>query len=269
MKDYLRIRPGLTHGFVPTMGALHEGHLDLVRRAGRDNGQTSCSIFVNPIQFNHAEDLEKYPRTLENDLEMLAGAGCDLVFVPSVEEMYPGPVSEKYDFGELERVMEGKYRPGHFNGVAVVVKKLFGIMEPGRAYFGEKDFQQLRIIQELVRRDAIPVEIVPCTTVREPDGLAMSSRNRRLSPEERAIAPLIHLVLSEVKKQAGHTPVQEIKDWAVSQLSGSGFVVDYFEIAESQSLRPVTEWVSGTAVRAFTACFLGKVRLIDNMELFS
>lgn len=267
VKTFLEENNVRSQGFVPTMGALHEGHLELVRRARKENEVVSCSIFVNPIQFNNPEDLEKYPRTLEQDLDMLQANGCDLVFVPSVEEMYPEPVTIKYDFGELETVMEGKYRPGHFNGVAVVVKKLFEIMEPQKAYFGEKDYQQLRIIQELVKRDSIPVGIIPCATVREADGLAMSSRNRRLSKEERAIAPLIYLVLTDASRQAGTTPVKELKEWAVSQLNGSGFVVDYFEIAESGSLKPITEWQKGTPVRAFTAAFLGNVRLIDNMEL--
>jgi len=266
-RNILAQRPGAAHGFVPTMGALHEGHLELVRRARRENDLVSCSIFVNPIQFNNPEDLEKYPRTLEEDLRMLKGAGCDLVLVPSVEEMYPAPVTEKYDFGELETVMEGKYRPGHFNGVAVVVKKLFEIMEPSRSYFGEKDFQQLRVIQTLVAMESLPVNIVPCPTVRESDGLAMSSRNRRLSKDERAIAPLIYLVLNEVSKQAGKTPVDELKQWAITQLSGSGFVVDYFEIASAITLQPVTQWNYTDPSRAFVACFLGNVRLIDNMEL--
>jgi pantoate--beta-alanine ligase len=267
VKEFLKSHRGETQGFVPTMGALHEGHLELVRQARRENDLVSCSIFVNPIQFNNPEDLEKYPRTLEEDLRMLEGAGCDLVLVPSVEEMYPAPVNKKYDFGELETVMEGKFRPGHFNGVAVVVKKLFEIMEPSSSYFGEKDFQQLRVIQTLVAMESLPVSIVPCPTVRESDGLAMSSRNRRLSKDERAIAPLIYLVLSEVSKQAGKTPVDELKQWAVTQLSGSGFVVDYFEIASANTLRPVTQWDDTDPSRAFVACFLGNVRLIDNMEL--
>jgi pantoate--beta-alanine ligase len=181
--------------------------------------------------------------------------------------MYPETAREKYDFGQLERVMEGQHRPGHFNGVATVVKRLFDIMTPQKAYFGEKDFQQLRIIQELVIRDDIPVEIVPCPIVREKDGLAMSSRNRRLSQEERSIAPLIHIVLMEVVKQAGKTPVEELKNWAVGQLSGGGFVVDYFEIASNDTLQPLAQWNGPGQARAFAACFLGNVRLIDNMEL--
>ena len=267
VKDFLREHHGLMQGFVPTMGALHKGHMELASRARKENDLLTCSIFVNPLQFNNPDDLEKYPRTLEEDLRMLREEGCDLAFVPSVREMYPGHVTDNYEFGDLDKVMEGRYRPGHFNGVAIVVKKLFEIMQPRNAYFGEKDFQQLRIIQRMVEEGGIPVNIVPCPTVREKDGLAVSSRNRRLSREERIIAPLIYRVLSEVKKQAGETPVEDLKAWAVSQLSGSGFVVDYFEIADAESLQPISIWDPKVPARAFTACLLGKIRLIDNLEL--
>jgi pantoate--beta-alanine ligase len=267
IKDYLRSRQGMVQGFVPTMGALHEGHLALVRRAREENNLVSCSIFINPIQFNSPDDLEKYPRTLEEDLKLLGDEGCDMAFVPSVEEMYPEPVTEKFDFGILETVMEGKYRPGHFNGVAIVVKRLFDIMKPGKAYFGEKDYQQLKVIQELVNRHNMPVNIIPCPTVREDDGLAISSRNRRLSKGERSVAPLIYLVLNEVNKQAGKTPVNDLVEWAVTQLSESGFVVEYFEIANSETLLPIQEWDPDLKTRAFTACYLGNIRLIDNIEL--
>ncbi len=260
---------GKSIGFVPTMGALHQGHLDLVRRARRENDLAGCSIFVNPIQFNNPEDLEKYPRTLENDLQLLEQTGCDLVFIPSVEEMYPGPVMEKYDFGDLERVMEGEHRPGHFNGVAIVVKKLFDIFQPDKAYFGEKDFQQLRIIQELVRMEKIPVEIVPCPTVREPDGLAMSSRNRRLTPEERLKAPEIYNTLIRARELVNKVPVSEVKKMSIARLESKGFRVDYFEIADLESLQPSETWETNGGMIACVAAFLGKVRLIDNMILFS
>jgi len=265
----VRRMSGQSIGFVPTMGALHEGHIALVQRARAENDVVGCSIFVNPIQFNNPEDLEKYPRTLERDLEMLKEAGCDLVFVPSVKEMYPEPVTQKYDFGALERVMEGKSRPGHFNGVAVVVKKLLDIFRPDRAYFGEKDYQQLCIIQALVNKTSLPVEIVPCPTIREGDGLAMSSRNRRLSDEERRVAPEIFTTLMAVKDQAGKVPVAELKKWASDRIAGFGMVIDYFEIAEAGTLQPVDNWHAGAPLRAFAACFLGNVRLIDNMEIFS
>jgi pantoate--beta-alanine ligase len=269
VKAFLKAHEGIGSGFVPTMGALHKGHLELVKRARRENVLATCSIFVNPIQFNNPEDLKKYPRTLEEDLRLLESAGCDMVFVPTVGEMYPEPVTKKYDFGLLEQVMEGKSRPGHFNGVAVVVKKLFEIMEPDKAYFGEKDYQQLRIIQALVGMESLPVQIVPCPTIREGDGLAMSSRNRRLTEAERRVAPEIFNALKAVKEQAGQVPAAELKQWASDRISGFGMVIDYFEIAEAETLQPVDEWKPGVPVRAFVACFLGNVRLIDNMEIIS
>jgi len=259
---------GKTLGFVPTMGALHQGHLDLVTRAASENDLCGVSIFVNPIQFNNPDDLVKYPRTLDEDLLMLEKSGCDVVFVPSVEEMYPEPVTEKYDFGNLERVMEGAHRPGHFNGVAIVVKKLFNVFGPDRAYFGEKDFQQLRIIQALVKMEKIPVEIIPCPTVREPDGLAMSSRNRRLGAEERAIAPEIYRTLLKAREMAKKMKVDEIKDISVDRLNSKGFKVDYFEISETDSLQPISAWEDATGAIACVAAFLGGVRLIDNIILF-
>ena len=259
---------GKSVGFVPTMGALHKGHLDLVTRAGKENDLAVCSIFVNPIQFNNPEDLEKYPRTTEEDLRLLEETGCDLVFIPSVKEMYPGPVVEKYDFGPLEKVMEGEHRPGHFNGVAIVVKKFFEIIQPDRAYFGEKDFQQLRIIQSLVEMEKIPVMIIPCPTVREVDGLAMSSRNRRLSAEERKVAPKIYQTLQQAGNLAGKVPVSEVKKISAAGLEEKGFKVDYFQIADIETLQPIESWEGTTGVIACVAAFLGNVRLIDNMILF-
>jgi pantoate--beta-alanine ligase len=259
---------GKSVGFVPTMGALHQGHLDLVSRACRENNISGCSIFVNPIQFNNPEDLTKYPRTLEDDLRLLDETGCDLVFVPSVEEMYPEPVTKKYDFGALERVMEGAHRPGHFNGVAIVVKKLFDIFRPDRAYFGEKDFQQLRIIQSLVKMENMPVEIIPCPTVREADGLAMSSRNRRLSAEERAVAPEIYQALLGARDLAKKTSVSEVIRISTIRLESKDFRVDYFELADIESLQPVETWEETPGVIACVAAFLGSIRLIDNMILF-
>ncbi|HOX79091.1 MAG TPA: pantoate--beta-alanine ligase [Bacteroidales bacterium] len=259
---------GKSSGFVPTMGALHRGHTELIRRSVSENNITGCSIFVNPIQFNNPEDLEKYPRTLETDVAMLEEAGCDLVFVPSVKEMYPEPVTEKYHFGPLEQVMEGAHRPGHFNGVAVVVKKLFDIFQPDRAYFGEKDYQQLAIIRALVKMKNIPVGIVPCPTVREADGLAMSSRNRRLTPEERAIAPEIYRTLDLAADLAGIKSVAEVKQLACDRLTEKGFVVDYFEISDAVTLQPVDAWDQAPEIIGCVAAFLGNVRLIDNLILF-
>jgi pantoate--beta-alanine ligase len=251
------------------MGALHAGHIALIRRARFENDVVACSIFVNPIQFNNPEDLEKYPRTLENDLAMLREAGCDVVFVPSVTEMYPEPVTKKYDFGTLETVMEGKYRPGHFNGVAVVVKKLFDIIMPDRAYFGEKDFQQLCVIRALVKLEEIPVEIVPCSTVREADGLAMSSRNRRLTEEERAVAAEIYRAMLNVRQSVGKVGFAEAMKSAENQLTGKGFAIDYVEMAATPDLVLLEDWPQKGPARIFVAAFLGKVRLIDNLEIIS
>ncbi len=260
---------GLTIGFVPTMGALHEGHLELMRRAKKENDLLVVSIFVNPIQFNNKEDLEKYPRILEADSKMLESVNCDFLFAPAVEEMYPEPDTTSYDFGALGDVMEGAFRPGHFNGVAIVVRKLFEITEPHKAYFGEKDFQQLAIIQQLVKMLQMPVEIVPCAIVREKDGLAMSSRNMRLSPAERALAPKIHKIL---KKAAGLKNVlspEEMRRWVWHELEKEkAFSLDYVEIADDSYLQPVEHWNDASGMVIFVALFLGKVRLIDNMRIF-
>jgi pantoate--beta-alanine ligase len=262
---------GLSIGFVPTMGALHDGHLNLIRRSKKENDLTVCSIFVNPIQFNNKEDLAKYPRTLERDSLLLEELGCDIVFVPEADEMYPEsePVDLNLDFGMLDKVMEGKFRPGHFNGVAIVVKKLFDIVQPTRAYFGKKDFQQLAIIKYLVKTLNLPVEIVPCETVRDPDGLAMSSRNTRLSASDRNLAPGIYKVLQKVRMEAGNISVNELLTWAVRKIEEHpGFRVEYLEIADNETLMPVENWDNLARDVAFVAVFVGDVRLIDNIELF-
>ena len=263
---------GMTIGFVPTMGALHEGHLTLVRRSKQENGLTVCSIFVNPIQFNNREDLEKYPRTPGRDAKLLEEAGCDVIFSPEASEMYPegetGSLS--LNFGMLDKIMEGKFRPGHFNGVAIVVKKLFGIIQPANAYFGKKDYQQLAVIKHMVEALAIPVNVVSCETIREADGLAMSSRNTRLTIAERNIAPKIYQVLISVKNKAGKFPVHELKDWAARELQENpDFRLEYFEIGDKETLLPVDNWHHKDRAVAFVAVFLGDVRLIDNIELFS
>ncbi len=258
---------GLNIGFVPTMGALHEGHLSLMRRAKQENDLLAVSIFVNPIQFNNARDLEKYPRDLARDRQLLQQVGCDVLFAPSAEEMYPEPETAVYDFGPLERVMEGASRPGHFNGVAIVVRKLFEIIEPHKAYFGEKDFQQLAIIKEMVRKYKLPVEIVPCPIVREPDGLAMSSRNERLTEKERKIAPEIYRILQSAKARTGTLNPQELKAWVEQQFEKEPeFRLDYFEIADDTTLQPVEKWDKNTGTMGFVAVFLGNVRLIDNIR---
>ena len=267
--DYLSRQKaeGMQIGFVPTMGALHEGHLSLMQRAKEENDLLAVSVFVNPIQFNNAADLEKYPRDLDRDRKLLEQIGCDVLFAPDVEEMYPEPETTAYDFGPLERVMEGASRKGHFNGVAVVVRKLFGIIGPQKAYFGEKDFQQLAIIQELVRQYKLPVEIVPCPIVREPDGLAMSSRNERLTAEERKIAPEIYRILQAAKAKIDELNPSELKKWVEEQFDKEPeFRLDYFEIADDTYLQPVENWDNNKGIMGFVAVFLGNVRLIDNIR---
>lgn len=257
---------GKTIGFVPTMGALHKGHISLVNMARKRNDIVVVSIFVNPIQFNNPEDLKKYPRTFDEDAQKLEAAGVDYIFYPEVEEMYPEEATEKYDFGALEKVLEGAFRPGHFNGVGVVVKRLFDIVQPQQAYFGKKDFQQLAIIRKLVEIENIPVEIVAGETKREADGLAMSSRNIRLSPFERTIAPQIYANLQYTKvNKTAKTPA-ELEESAIANLS-SGFDVEYFKICDGYSLQSISSWEETDYPVALVAAHLGKVRLIDNLEL--
>jgi len=259
-------------GFVPTMGALHEGHLSLIRRSKTENDITVCSIFINPIQFNNREDLIRYPRMLDKDSGLLKDAGCDIVFAPTEQEMYPGGQQPEItiDFGMLDKVMEGQFRPGHFKGVAIVIKRLFDIIDPSRAYFGKKDFQQLAVIKYLVKELKLPVEIVPCNTVREPDGLAMSSRNLRLTIGERMIAPHIYQVLRSVKEKTGTIPVKKLKSWAILKIHEKPELrVEYFEIGDKDTLLPLDDCSGTDRGVAFTAVYLGDVRLIDNIELFS
>jgi pantoate--beta-alanine ligase len=259
---------GKSIGFVPTMGALHEGHISLLSKSMEENDLSVCSVFVNPIQFNNSSDLEKYPRNLDDDIQKLEDAGCDMVFAPTVEEMYPDAVKESYDFGPLEHVMEGEKRPGHFNGVAVVVNRLFEICLPHRAYFGEKDFQQLLIIRELVRMKKLNVEIIGCPIIREADGLAMSSRNMRLSPEERKLAPVIFQTLSWIKSQAGKADIDFLIEEAGNRLNQyDAITVEYVKIVDEHSLMPIHQWDSSGDIRAFVALFLGEVRLIDNLKI--
>jgi pantoate--beta-alanine ligase len=255
-----------TIGFVPTMGALHKGHINLIEQSVRENDATVCSIFVNPIQFNNPADLEKYPRNLEKDKTLLEQAGCHIIFHPEVEEMYPGPVNKTFDFGLSGEVMEGRFRPGHFNGVAVVVEKLFNIVLPHRAYFGEKDFQQLAIVKAMVKQEGLPVEIVPHPTVREEDGLAMSSRNQRLTPEQRREAPLIHRVLMQAGIICRNESLQAARQYAEETISANPQMqLEYFEISDSETLQPLTDPVSNRQAVACIAVFMGSVRLIDNM----
>lgn len=256
-------------GFVPTMGALHKGHINLVERSVKENDTTVVSIFVNPTQFNNPDDLKKYPRTIENDLKLLEKTGCNIVFYPDADEMYPPDEKlVKYNFGNLETVMEGKFRPGHFNGVATIVRKLFEIVEPDRAYFGKKDFQQLAVIKDLVRQIKSPVKIVPCETVREKDGLAMSSRNMRLTPGQRKTAPEIFSIMTEAKKmKETHTP-DEIRKFVEQKISSiSLFRLEYFDLVESETLKRIHSWKKSGGITACIAVYMDNVRLIDNIEI--
>lgn len=267
--NYLTLRKneGKSVGFVPTMGALHEGHITLVKRSVSENDFTVVSIFVNPIQFNNPNDLAKYPSDLKSDLELLEKAGADLVFIPSVKEMYPEPSTKVYDLGFVTTVMEGKFRPGHFNGVAVVVHKLLDIVKPDRAYFGEKDFQQLLVIKELVRREHIPVEIVPCPISREDDGLARSSRNMRLTPIMRAAAPFIYKQLKKAKEIAPHSTAREVEEAIEKVFSEHPLLeLEHFTIADGDTLNPIKGKIPDNAY-GFIAVFAGDIRLIDNIRL--
>ncbi|MCR5822687.1 MAG: pantoate--beta-alanine ligase [Bacteroidales bacterium] len=260
-------------GLVPTMGALHEGHLSLIRRARTENDLVVVSVFVNPIQFNNKEDLAKYPRTVEADCRLLESAGADIAFVPSVEEMYPEPVSEVYHFGPIEEVMEGPRRPGHFSGVAVVVRRLFDLAQPDRAYFGEKDYQQIAIIRNLLEQIKYPIELVPCPIVRADDGLALSSRNMRLSPDARAIAPTIYATLCQAVEMSETDEVEDVKEFVVSSLESFHevnpqpndlkFEPEYFEVVDGVTLQPVDTWDGPHGVVGCIAVWLDGVRLID------
>lgn len=273
----LKRKEGCSIGFVPTMGALHNGHLSLIRRARIENDFVVCSIFVNPIQFTNKEDLEKYPRTFDSDYNLLENEGCDMIFVPEVDEIYPNndePVTV-YDLDGLDKPMEGVFRPGHFQGVCVVVHKLFNIINPKKAYFGEKDYQQLAIIRHMARSLKLAVEIVGCPIVRNEDGLAMSSRNMRLSSSERQVAPLIYKTLLQAKHQIetlteiNITPFQ-LKQWISEQISSDPFLKpEYVEIVNKITLQPVNDWNESKDLIVCVAVFDGSVRLIDNIVLFS
>lgn len=258
-------KEGKTIGFVPTMGALHDGHLNLISHAHAENDIVVASIFVNPIQFNNKEDLEKYPRDVEGDVKKLETHHTDYVFAPSVDEMYPDEVRKQYDFGAIDKVMEGKFRPGHFNGVAVVVHRLFNIVNPDNAYFGEKDFQQLAIIKKLIEIENLSVNVKGIPTVREPDGLAMSSRNQRLTADERKKAPLLYNTLKKASENQEKETVEEVKRYVTGTLNKNGFSVEYFDIVDSNTLQPVSKWNDSGNLRGCIAAYLGNVRLIDNI----
>jgi len=259
---------GKSVGLVPTMGALHRGHMELIAAAKAQSDYVVTTIFVNPTQFNNLNDLRTYPRTLDTDSRACAEAGVDLLFVPSVQEVYPEPDTRSFDFGELGNVMEGVHRPGHFNGVAQVVSRFFDIVKPNKAFFGRKDYQQLAIVRMMVEMLKLDVQIVDCPTVREADGLAMSSRNMLLTPEQRASAPTIAQTLREARNKMGSMTVEELTDWVENQINDNPLMqVEYFQVTDSRTLQPVWEWGQPNGVVACVAVRIGKVRLIDNIEL--
>ncbi len=258
---------GKTIGLVPTMGALHQGHMSLVERARAENDFVVVTIFVNPTQFNDPSDLDHYPRTLDQDLELLRQLEADLVFVPSVKEMYPEEETRTFDLGGLDKVMEGKHRPGHFNGVAQIVSKLFLLIRPHKAYFGQKDFQQLVVIRRLVDILDLNLTIVSCPIIRENDGLAMSSRNTRLSKEERKLAPFIYETLVQASEKKEALSPSQMKEWVNLQFKKqSALNLEYFEIVEDKGLTSIDAWGEEVNKVACLAVLLGELRLIDNLN---
>ncbi|MBD79330.1 MAG: pantoate--beta-alanine ligase [Crocinitomicaceae bacterium] len=257
-----------TIGFVPTMGALHEGHLQLVKRSIRESGFTVVSIYVNPTQFNDPNDLNAYPRNLSEDVEKLKSVGCDLLFYPSNEAIYPqGYKLINIDLDDLENVLEGKYRPGHFDGVVTVVSRFFQIIEPNQAYFGEKDYQQLLIVQKVADSVSREIKIVPCPIEREVGGLAMSSRNKRLSDKQKLEAQVLSKVLEQSRSKIKKWSISETENWAIKQLNqNSNLELEYFKIVDQDNLK-VVKLQGKEGLRAFVAAMIGGVRLIDNMKL--
>ena len=254
-------------GLVPTMGALHAGHLSLIERARRENDTVVVSVFVNPTQFNNPNDLATYPRTEEADTAMLCEAGVDYAFIPSVEEIYPEPDTRQFALGSVAEVMEGAMRPGHFNGVAQIVSTLFDFTRPTRAYFGEKDFQQIAVIRKMVELEGFDLEIVDCPIKREADGLAMSSRNVRLTPEQRAIAPAIHKALEGSLSWAADHSVEETKRYVIDEINSfPQMEVEYYEIVDALTMQPVSDWAETDSAVGCVTVFCGDVRLIDNIK---
>ena len=269
LKNFLALEreKGKKVGLVPTMGALHAGHISLVKRCVAENDICVVSDFVNPTQFNDKHDLETYPRTLDADCALLEPVGCDYVFAPSVAEMYPEPDTRVFNLGPVAEVMEGPRRPGHFNGVAQVVSKLFYIVEPDNAYFGEKDFQQIAVIREMVGQLNLPVHIVDCPIQREADGLALSSRNTRLTPEQRQKAPVIARTLKESTTFAPAKSVQEVIDYVVNTINQvPEMEVEYFEIVDGNTMQPIQNWSDTTYPVGCITVYCGEVRLIDNIK---
>ncbi len=255
-------------GFVPTMGALHAGHRSLVERARRENETVVVSVFVNPTQFNDKNDLKHYPRTPQADAALLAEAGADFVLMPSVEEIYPQEDKRQFDFGAIDKVMEGATRPGHFNGVAQVVSRLFAIVEPARAYFGEKDFQQIAVIRAMVRQLALPVEIVECPIVRGDDGLALSSRNTLLDAAHRAAAPHIYATLRAAVEKSHELTPEALKAWVTAEVERNGLLkVIYYQSVDALTMQEVAAWSDADRIQGCIAVQAGEIRLIDNIRI--
>lgn len=255
-----------TVGLVPTMGALHAGHKSLVDRARKENDIVVVSVFVNPTQFNNKQDLATYPRTEERDCALLEAAGCDVVFMPAVEEVYPEPDNRQFDLGAVAEVMEGAHRPGHFNGVAQIVSKLFGFVKPDRAYFGEKDFQQIAVIRKMVQLEGFKLQIVACPIKREDDGLALSSRNVRLTAEQRQLAPNIYRVLKESCNFAKSHTVAETEKFVVDSLNAlPQMEVEYYSIVDALTMQPVSDWADADSITGCITVYCDEVRLIDNI----
>lgn len=256
-----------TIGFVPTMGALHKGHYELLKQAKNENKVVVCSIFVNPTQFNNPEDLKKYPRDIQKDFDYIADV-CDLVFVPSVEEMYPENPTDSYDFGYLDTVMEAAFRPGHFNGVAMVVRRLFEIVKPDNTYFGKKDYQQALIVKELIKQMKTPIRMVMVDTVRESDGLAFSSRNSLLSSDKRKQASFIYQTMQKAQTLVNNMKPQEIEGWIQDQFKEQkDFDLEYATIVQADNLLPIHDFDTHTQAVLCVAAYLDNIRLIDNLEL--
>ena len=264
----LQKQKGHTIGFVPTMGALHEGHISLIKYSKQQCDYTICSIFVNPTQFNNADDLAKYPKTPENDIKLLENAGCNFLYMPNTDDIYPKKDNRSFDFGYLDTILEGKLRPGHFNGVGQVVSILLEGIKPNKAFFGSKDYQQVMVVKELVKQLGLPIEIVSCPISREPDGLAMSSRNTRLNEEERKIAskvPLIMIKANEITKTKGINAAKLYVEEIVSKITD--MKLDYFEVCNSETLEILDLYNLNKPTISLIAVFVGKIRLIDNLEL--
>jgi pantoate--beta-alanine ligase len=259
---------GKTIGFVPTMGALHQGHLSLLETAKQQCDFIVVSIFVNPTQFNNSKDLEQYPRALEADISKLEQIGCDAVFAPDENEVYEGVEVAQHNYGHLTHSLEGAFRPGHFDGVITIVRRLFEIVAPDKAFFGEKDFQQLAVIRHLVSREGLNIDVVGCPTIRSRDGLALSSRNQLLTPADKNVANQISLILHKCRGKAGEMPLPAIKNWAETALIETpGIKLEYFDIIDATSFERMNDWTS--EAQAVVACEVGGVRLIDNIRVFS